>query len=348
MREIAGSVATLNAMHAAASSNELTLQNVQAAQRWGQALRKQVALTIVGQHQAVLDVCLTLLANGHALLEGVPGVGKTKLVHAFSEALQLNFSRIQFTPDLMPSDIIGTDSLVADEQAPTRQRFAFVPGPLHGELILADEVNRAPPKTQSALLQAMQERAITVGKATHKLPPTFCVLATENPVEMEGTYNLPEAQLDRFTCKTLLGEPSEEELRAIVTLTTGTLTARTIAAVDGPSLTTLQEWTRKVTIAPPLLERTVRCVRGLAPANEAADERLRLTLRYGPGVRGTQAVVLLAKAHALLNGRAHVNPEDIRRVSMPALRHRLALTYEGISAGTNPDKLVNERFEAFF
>ena len=301
-------------------------------------LKGAVARVIVGQHEVVEEVLICLFAGGHALLEGAPGLGKTLLVRTLAEAMHLEFSRIQFTPDLMPADIVGTNVVMEDEHG--RKRFELQRGPIFGQLVLADEINRATPKTQSALLEAMAEHSVTIAGSRHTLRQPFFVLATENPIEMEGTYPLPEAQLDRFLFKVLVPQPDEETLVGILDLTTGTARPEVPRVVDGPELLRMRELVRQVKIADPLMRYVARLVRASDPTQPEATQTARQLLRYGAGVRGGQSVVLAAKVRALMEGRAHVAYTDIRRVVVPSLRHRIIPGFEAEADGMAPDVIL--------
>jgi MoxR-like ATPase len=303
-------------------------------------LREELGRTFLGQHEVVELLLLTLLADGHALLEGAPGLGKTTLVKGLAKALDLTFQRIQFTPDLMPADIVGTRIL--EEQAPGGYAFRFEPGPIFAHLVLADEINRATPRTQSALLEAMQEHQVTAFGETRALPEPFCVVATQNPIEMEGTYPLPEAQLDRFLCKVELAAPDERALVRILEATTGAVRAPGEPVLSAKELLEMRALVRSVPIASDLLTWVARLVRATDPRGDLAAERSRSLVRYGASPRGGQAVVLLAKARALLRGRPWVSAEDLEAVACPALRHRLVFSYEGQASGVHPDELVRE------
>jgi len=301
-------------------------------------LRAAVGEVIVGQEAVVEEVLLCLFAGGHALLEGAPGLGKTLLVRTLSEAMHLHFSRIQFTPDLMPADIVGTNVVVEDEKG--RKSFQLQKGPIFAQLVLADEINRATPKTQSALLEAMAEHHVTIAGERHVLEQPFFVLATENPIEMEGTYPLPEAQLDRFLFKVLIPQPDEETLVGILDLTTGTAKPEVPRVVDGATLLSLRDLVREVRVAEPLMRYVARLVRGSDPATDDAAPSAKRLLRYGAGVRGGQSIVLAAKVHALTQGRAHVSFADFERVALPSLRHRIIPSFEAEADGIPPDEIV--------
>jgi MoxR-like ATPase len=313
----------------------MEIADVQAAAR---RLQDAVSRALVGQHAVVEEVLICLFAGGHALLEGVPGLGKTLLVRALSQATELAFSRIQFTPDLMPADIVGTNVIVEDERG--RKRFELSQGPIFAQLVLADEINRATPKTQSALLEAMQEGSVTIAGTQHRLQEPFFVMATENPIEMEGTYPLPEAQLDRFLFKVLVPQPGEDELVRILEHTTGGAALDVPRVMDGETLLAARATVRQVEIAPPLTRYVARLVRGSDPRAREATPGAKALLRYGAGVRAGQAMILAAKAHALLRGRSHVDYADLRRVALPALRHRVIPNFEAEADGVTPDAIV--------
>ena len=301
---------------------------------------EQVQSVIVG-HQPVVDQVLAgLLGGGHALLEGVPGLGKTLLVRTLADVLDLGFSRIQFTPDLMPADITGTNIVVGDETG--GKSFRFQPGPIFANLILADEINRATPKTQSAVLEAMQEQTVSVSRTTHRLPGPFCVLATQNPLEMEGTYPLPEAQLDRFMFKIVVRSPDQQELVAIVDRTTGSEPPRARKVADGAAIERMQGLVRQVVAASGVKEYIARLVLATHPAHRLATPATRKYVRYGASPRGAQAIVLGAKVQALRAGRANVAFADVRDVTAAALRHRLILSFEGQADGVQPDSIIEE------
>ena len=302
------------------------------------AIEREIGKVIVGQQALVRDVLVCLLCEGHALLEGVPGLGKTMLLKTLSSAVSLEFNRVQFTPDLMPADIVGTQVL---EQLPDGTRdFRFRPGPVFAGLVLADEVNRATPKTQSALLEAMQERMVTVAGATRPLPRPFLVMATQNPLEMEGTYPLPEAQLDRFLLKALVPFPSAEELVAVVGRTTGGEEATVSAVADAAEIQAMIALTRAVPVPSHLIEHAVDLVVATHPDKDSAPELVRRYVRFGASPRGAQALILAAKATALLDGRPSVAAEDIRAVAPGALRHRLVVGYEAVADAVTADQIV--------
>jgi len=302
------------------------------------AIESEVGRFIVGQHQLVRQTLISLLAGSHALLEGVPGLGKTMLIRTLGEALDLEFSRIQFTPDLMPADIVGTNIIVEEGG---ERRFRFQAGPIFSNLVLADEINRATPKTQSALLEAMQEHSVTVAKQRYQLTEPFFVLATQNPLEMEGTYPLPEAQLDRFFFKVDVPFPSEEELIQIMERTTGGDAVSVGKAATGADVIAMQRLARDVPIASHVMAYAVRLLRRSHPDDEAdPPDLVRKYVRYGGSPRGAQAMVLGAKIHALLDGRFNVAFADVQAVAAPALRHRIILNFEGEAEGISTDSVV--------
>ncbi len=304
-----------------------------------QRVKSEVQKVIVGQEEIIQGVLTCVLAGGHALLEGVPGLGKTLLVRTLAQANDLKFSRIQFTPDLMPADISGTNILV--ETAGGAKEFRFQPGPVFANIVLADEINRATPKTQSAMLEAMQEHAVTVAGVRHRLEQPFFVLATQNPIEMEGTYPLPEAQLDRFMFKLLVQSPTFEELSAIVDRTTGIGTDPVTPVIDGKTITAMHQLARQVEISSDVREFAIRLVLGTHPDSEAATEPVRKYVRFGSSPRGAQAVVLTSKVRALVQGRVNVAYEDLIAVAKPSLRHRILLNFEGEAEGISTDSLID-------
>jgi MoxR-like ATPase len=301
-------------------------------------LRAALGAVIVGQDAVIEEVLTCLFAGGHALLEGAPGLGKTLLVRTLAEAMALRFSRIQFTPDLMPGDIVGTNVVVEDERG--RKRFELARGPIFGQLVLADEINRATPKTQSALLEAMAEQTVTIAGTRHALEEPFFVLATENPIEMEGTYPLPEAQLDRFLFKVLVPQPDEDALVGILGRTTGRERSEAPRVIDGPRLLAIRACVRDVPMAEPILRYVARLVRASDPSYAGAAPTAKALLRYGAGVRAAQSLSLAAKVAALMAGRAHVSFADVRRVALPALRHRLIPGFEAEADGISTDTIV--------
>jgi MoxR-like ATPase len=306
--------------------------------RVARTIEEEIGKVIVGQDEVVRGILTCVLAGGHALLEGVPGLGKTMLVRTLSDVLDLSFSRVQFTPDLMPADITGTT--VISEEAGARA-FQFQPGPLFANLVLADEINRATPKTQSALLEAMQEQRITVAKVSYTLERPFFVMATQNPIEMEGTYPLPEAQLDRFFFKLNVGYPSDDQLLMIAERTTGTTRPEARTVADGATVLAMLELAREVPIARNVLAYAVRVITSTHPDRPDAPDVTRRYVRYGASPRGLQSLVLGAKIRAILEGRFNVAFEDIRAVALPALRHRVILNFEADAEGITPDKVLS-------
>ena len=300
-------------------------------------IEREVGAFIVGQEQLVRPTLISLIAGSHALLEGVPGLGKTMLVRTLAEALDLGFSRIQFTPDLMPADIVGTNIIVEEGG---ERRFRFQQGPIFSNLVLADEINRATPKTQSALLEAMQEHRVTVAKQQYTLSEPFFVLATQNPLEMEGTYPLPEAQLDRFFFKIDVPFPSEDDLVRIMERTTGVEHPTVGKAATGADVLAMQALARDVPIASHVMAYAIRILRGTHPETERVPEIVRSYVRYGASPRGAQAIVLGAKITALLDGRFNVAYADVQAVAAPALRHRIILNFEGEAEGISTDSVV--------
>ena len=310
-----------------------------------EALEREVSRVIVGQQLVVRGVTIALLAGGHVLLEGLPGLGKTLLVRTIARALQLQYSRVQFTPDLMPADILGTNVLLETQHGGGRA-FQFQPGPIFANLVLADEINRATPRTQSALLEAMQEQAVSIGSTSHPLPQPFFVLATQNPIELEGTYPLPEAELDRFFFKLTVGFPSRAELHAIVERTTGPRAEAPTIVTDGASVLELQEIAREIPVASHVADFAVRLVLASHPDLPESAETARRNVRFGASPRAAQAIILAAKIHAVLAGRVNVSFDDVKRVALPALRHRLILNYEAEAKGTTADRVVAELLAA--
>src|SRR5512134_2184243 len=303
----------------------------------------EVGRRIVGHEDIVASTVTSLLAGGHVLLEGIPGVGKTSLVHTLADVLHLKFSRIQFTPDLMPADIVGTN--IVQEHAHGGMFFEFQPGPVFANVVLADEINRATPKTQSALLEAMQDMSVSVGKTTYKLEQPFLVLATQNPLEMEGTYPLPEAQLDRFFFKLKVQYPPEEAMHQIIERTTQAGDQPVSRVVDGPEILEMRQVARAVPIARPVQAYAIRLTLGSHPESPYASPLVKSYVRYGASPRAAQALVLAGKIHAITRGNAFVSVEDIRAVAMPALRHRVLLNFEGEAEQVNPDSIITELLE---
>jgi len=308
-----------------------------------EALRSEMARVIVGNEELIEQVFIALVCGGHCLLEGVPGLGKTLMVRSLGEILSLSFSRIQFTPDLMPADITGTNVLTDDPSG--RKVFEFQRGPVFAHIVLADEINRATPKTQSALLEAMQEQSVTVGGKAHRLESPFMVLATQNPIEMEGTYPLPEAQVDRFFFKLLLQYPSREELSRIADLTTASPASGLGEVLDGSGVLKIREWVREVPLAEAVKDYAVRLVLATHPQNDTANGGSNLAKKfvlYGSSPRGLQSLILAAKARALLSARPNVSFADIRSMLAPSLRHRLILNLEADAEGISAEKILQE------
>ncbi len=309
-----------------------------------QLIEAEVGNVIVGQRDLIRQVVVTLLAGGNALLEGVPGLAKTTLVRTLADVIECHFSRIQFTPDLMPADIIGTTLISEDEQG--RKAFRFEPGPIFANLLLADEINRATPKTQSALLEAMQEHTVTVAKTVHRLEPPFFVLATQNPLEMEGTYPLPEAQLDRFFFKINVTFPTTAELVEIAQRTTGARKPVTRHVANAAMIVEMQELARTVPIASHVLAYAARLVTATHPEGKDAPSITRQYVRYGASPRGMQGLILAGKILALLDGRYNVAFADLRAAALPTLRHRVVLNFEAQAEGIAPDEVVRGVLEA--
>lgn len=309
-----------------------------------QAIEAEVSRVIVGQKEVVRSVIICVLAGRHALLEGVPGLGKTMLIRTLSETLDLKFSRIQFTPDLMPSDITGTD--IMEETEDGRRSFRFHEGPIFANLVLADEINRATPKTQSALLEAMQEKTITVANKTYQLKPPFFVLATQNPLEMEGTYPLPEAQLDRFMFKVHVEFPKVDELVSILERTTGTAELTPNKVADGHAVISMGKLALDTPVASHINEYVARLIVATHPESPNAPESVRNYLQYGASPRGAQALIIGAKVNALLEGRFNVAFEDVKAVAASALRHRLLLNFEGLAEGISTDSIITDLLES--
>ena len=301
-------------------------------------LRKEIGKVIVGQEAAVDELLTAFLAGGHALLEGVPGLAKTLLIRTLADAVDLSFRRIQFTPDLMPTDIIGTEVLEEDH-ASGRRFFKFTRGPVFANIVLADEINRTPPKTQAALLEAMQESEVTYGGTTYPLDRPFFVLATQNPIEQTGTYPLPEAQLDRFLLYIRIGYPVEAEERDILARTTGPARATAVPVVSGREILSAQALTRDVRISEALLDYVTRLVRATRP-DDRAPRFVRDLVRWGAGPRAGQALVLSAKARAVLAGRFSVTLDDLRSIAPPVLRHRILMNFKAEAEGVSPDEIA--------
>ena len=302
------------------------------------AVRREIAKIIVGQDDVVEGVLICLLSGGHVLLEGVPGLGKTTLLRTLARTLRLKYSRIQFTPDLMPADIVGSMIMESDERGAKALRFQ--PGPIFANLVLADEINRATPKTQSALLEAMQERTVTSGTATHELDQPFLVMATQNPIEMEGTYPLPEAQLDRFLMKILVTYPTHAELNRIVERTIQTEVSSPVPVMDRESILEVRAVCRSVLVAPHVQEYAIRMVMSTQPEQKEAHELARKYIRYGSSPRGAQALVECGRVRALMRGRFHLALEDVQSVAAAVLRHRIILNFDAHADGQTPETIL--------
>ncbi len=308
------------------------------------ALKAEIGKVVVGQTDVVDGVLAAMLAGSHALLEGVPGLGKTVLIKTLAEALALSFSRLQFTPDLMPADILGTT--VVDDEARGGRSFEFRKGPIFANVVLADEINRATPKTQSALLEAMQEHRVTIAKQTYVLDEPFFVLATQNPLEMEGTYPLPEAQLDRFFVKLLVTFPAHDELHAILERTTGEAAAPVRPVLGRDDVLAMQRLVREVPVARHVQDFAIRVLEATHPTHPGAPERVRRFVRFGASPRGAQAMLLAAKIRALFEGRFAASIDDVRVAARPALRHRVLLNFEGEAEGVRTDDVLDDVLRA--
>ena len=300
---------------------------------------KEIGKGIIGQRTIIRQVLLAVLADGNVLLEGVPGLGKTELVKAISKVLSTSFSRIQFTPDLMPADVTGTNLIIKEEG---NNVFQFEPGPVFANIVLADEINRATPKTQSALLEAMQEKTVTVGKNTYELPKPFMVLATQNPIENEGTYPLPEAQLDRFLFKLLVEFPTKEELKEIMDITVTNQKVTLDSIISGEDIIAIREMIRDMPISDAVMDYALSVVVATHPESEGAADITKKYMQNGASPRAAQAIIKTAKVRAFMEGRYNVAFEDVQFVACPALRHRLALNFEAISDGISADDVIKE------
>lgn len=305
------------------------------------ATKAEIARCIVGQSEVIDHVLWSIFAGGHVLLEGLPGLGKTMLVRTISNVMDLKFSRIQFTPDLMPSDITGTMMIEPTEDG-KRQAFVFHEGPVFANIVLADEINRATPKTQSSLLEAMGEKTVTVMGDTKHLPEPFFVLATQNPLDLEGTYPLPEAQMDRFLVKVNIDYPSREELKQIVINTTGTTTQNVSKIMDGQSIIAVQRLATEVLVSDEILDYAVNLVMATHPDNVHSAESVKKFVRYGSGPRGLQSLIKIAKVRALCAGRYHISKGDVKQAAKPVLSHRLFLNFEGEATGITSEVIINE------
>ena len=305
-------------------------------------LKEEISKVVIGHSELTENIIVCLLSKGHALIEGVPGLGKTHLIKTFGNVLGLKTSRIQFTPDLMPADIIGTNMLVKDEMG--NQDIRFSKGPVFSQVVLADEINRATPKTQSALLEAMQEQQVTVSGNTHKLEGPFIVLATQNPIEMEGTYPLPEAQMDRFFFKLLVKYPDRDELSEIIDLTTGTKDVEISSLADKDMIKKMQKLIRSVPVPGEVRNYAIEILEATHPSTETGD--FSKYIRYGASPRGVQSMILSGKAYALISGRYNVSFEDIKRAAYPSLRHRIILSFEGEADSITPDSIITSILES--
>jgi len=318
---------------------ELDLAELDDLRSAHQQIREQIARQIVGQDEVVDQLLIAVFARGHCILEGVPGLAKTLMVHSLARSLSLDFSRIQFTPDLMPSDITGTEVLYEDRNSGARE-LRFVPGPIFANLVLADEINRTPPKTQAALLEAMQERQVTAGGHRHALPDPFFVLATQNPIEQEGTYPLPEAQLDRFLFKIFITYPKPEEERRIYRLTTGAEEPQISALLTGERISALQRVVRRVPVSDHCIDYAMDLVRATRGPEHGGPSYIGDWVAWGAGPRAGQSLILASKAKAALAGRPSVSVDDIRDVARPVLRHRIVINYNAQASGETSDTII--------
>jgi len=308
------------------------------------SLRREVGKVIVGHEDIVENVLIALFCGGNVLLEGVPGLGKTLLVRTLGDALSLSFRRIQFTPDLMPADIIGTN-MVSENTNTGKREFSFQPGPIFGQIILADEINRATPKTQSAMLEAMQEHSVTSGGTVHKLPEPFLVLATQNPIEQEGTYPLPEAQLDRFFFKLMVNYSGRDQLKTILDRTTAGHNPKAESVVDAEKIVEAQQLVTNVTVADHVQDYAIRLVLATHPQGEFACDMTNRYIRFGGSPRGVQALILASKVRAMLDTRYHVSFSDVVDSYIPAMRHRIMLNFEGQAEGIDNDEVLRSIIE---
>ena len=323
---------------------ELDLAELDELRSAHQQIREQIARQIVGQDEVVDQLLIAVFARGHCILEGVPGLAKTLMVHSLAQSLSLEFNRIQFTPDLMPSDITGTEVLYEDRASGARE-LRFVPGPIFANLILADEINRTPPKTQAALLEAMQERQVTAGGHRHPLPDPFFVLATQNPIEQEGTYPLPEAQLDRFLFKIYITYPTPEEERRIYRITTGVEQPEITPLISGERIASLQRLVRRVPVSDQCIDYSMDLVRATRGPEHGGPKYVGDWVSWGAGPRAGQALILASKARAALAGRPSVSIDDIQTVARPVLRHRIVINYNAQAAGESSDSIIKKLLE---
>lgn len=329
----------------AATSDVQVEQAVSAFRADFQSLRAEVGKMIVGHNEIVEGVLVALFAGGHVLLEGVPGLGKTLLIRSLSQALSLDFSRVQFTPDLMPADIIGTNIITEDPQT-GRRGFEFQRGPLFAQMVLADEINRATPKTQSALLEAMQEHSVTVGGNRYVLDQPFFVMATQNPIEQEGTYPLPEAQLDRFFFKLIVGYSTREELKTILDRTTTGYKADIKPVLKGERIVECQQLAKRIVVAPHVMDYIIRVTMATHPNSQFSTAMVNKYIRWGSSPRGAQSLTLAAKIFGMLDGRYNVSFDDVKRAALPSLRHRLLLNFEGEAEGLTTDSVLSDVLES--
>jgi MoxR-like ATPase len=323
------------------TTDELDLAELEELRTAHDQIRQQIARQIVGQDEVVEQLLMAVFARGHCILEGVPGLAKTLMVHSLAQSLSLEFTRIQFTPDLMPSDITGTEVLYEDRNSGARE-LRFVPGPIFANLILADEINRTPPKTQAALLEAMQERQVTAGGHRHALPDPFFVLATQNPIEQEGTYPLPEAQLDRFLFKIFITYPKPEEERRIYRITTGVDEPEITPMLTGQRIATLQRVVRRVPVSDHCIDYAMDLVRATRGPEHGGPKYIGEWVAWGAGPRAGQSLILASKARAALAGRPSVSVEDIRAVILPVLRHRIVINYNAQAVGESSDSIIKK------
>ena len=323
--------------------NQPTADDVQAVERLGVAYRRitaELSKTIVGQQQVIEELLIAMFAGGHCLLVGVPGLAKTLMIRTLAEALNLSFNRIQFTPDLMPADITGTE-VIQEDKATGSRNFKFLPGPIFSHVVLADEINRTPPKTQAALLEAMQEHQVTVGGVRHQLAEPFFVLATQNPIEQEGTYPLPEAQLDRFMFHVQVGYPSEDEEFAIVRQTTTEHVSHLEKVLTQEEVISLQKFVRKIPVADHVIRYAMQFSRLTRKDSGPVPEFIKQFVNWGAGPRASQYLILGAKVRAMLHGRAYVSTDDVRAVTKPVLRHRIITNFNAEAEGIRPDDIIN-------
>jgi len=320
------------------------LKAVERLKQGYETIRRELGKVIVGQEQVMEELLISIFSRGHCLLVGVPGLAKTLMISTLAKTLSLSFNRIQFTPDLMPSDITGTE-VIQEDRASGARDFKFIKGPVFANVVLADEINRTPPKTQSALLEAMQEHQVTAGGEKHMLPEPFFVLATENPIEQEGTYPLPEAQLDRFMFNIFVDYPDEAEELDIIKLTTATYEAELDKVLSGEDIQNLQDIVRRVPVADHVISYALRLTRMTRTTKEESPEFIKNWVSWGAGPRASQFLILGGKARALLKGRFYVSTEDIREVAHPVLRHRIITNFSAEAEGVTPDKIIDRLIE---